>query len=1542
MNISAHFINRPVATTLLTIGLALAGGISFHLLPVSPLPRVDFPTIQVSATLPGADPETMATSVAAPLERQFGQIAGVSEMTSTSSRGSTNIVLQFDLSRNIDGAARDVQAAINAARGYLPPNLPSNPTYRKVNPADAPILIIALTSDSVSTPQMYDAASSILQQKLSQIEGVGQVFVGGSSLPAVRVDVNPTALNKYGISLEGIRTVLARTNVNRPKGQLADETKAWEIQTNDQLRTAEQYRSLIVAFRSGQAVRLPDVATVADSVEDLRVAGLVNGRPAVVVVVFRQPGANIIETVDRVRSLLPQMENSLSGGIRLSVVLDRTPPIRGSLRDVELTLLVSSALVILVVFGFLRDIRSTVIPAVAVAVSLIGTFHVMWLLGYNLDNLSLMALTIATGFVVDDAIVVLENITRYIEKGKSAREAALTGAREIAFTVLSMSASLVAVFIPILLMGGMVGRLFHEFAVTLSVAVVVSLVISLTTTPMMCAALLRPRKNHTEGSFLRASEGFFEGMRRLYDRGLRRALRHPRFMLSLTLLTLGINIVLFIVVPKGFFPEQDTGRISGMIQAEQDISFQAMRDKLTQVVEIIRSDPDVDSVSAFTGGGGGSTANTGRMFIGLRPFGERKATAGQVIMRLRGKLLQVPGAPTYLQPVQDLRIGGMISTGLYQYTLQGDNLKELNTWAPQVLQRMRTLPQLIDVNSNQQDKGLQASVLIDRSTASRLRITPQLIDDTLYDAFGQRQVSITYSLLNQYHVVMEVEPGFWQRPETLRDIYVGSTTGAMVPLSAFTRLDRTATSLAVNHESQFPAVTISFNLLPGVSLGDAVKAVETATRQMGLPASIQGSFLGTAQAFKASLANEPLLILAALVAVYIVLGVLYESYVHPITILSTLPSAGVGAVLALLVFRAELSIIAVIGIILLIGLVKKNGIMMVDFALEAERRESKSPMEAIYQASLLRFRPIMMTTLAALLGALPLALGGGVGSELRRPLGIAIAGGLIISQMLTLFTTPVIYLYLDRLRLWLKGRRGQSRPGVAVVAMIVGAATLFSGCKVGPNYVKPDTEVPTSYKEAEGWKRAQPGDHLIRGAWWEIFNDPELSALEVEINISNQNVAGAEARFRQALAVAQAARSAFFPTVTVGTSVVRSSRSTTLSQGEKTKRTTSTDYLLPGVVSWELDVWGRVRRLAEAGTASAQASAADIETIRLSVQAELAQNYFLLRALDGQKQLLEETITAYQKTLELTRNRYSGGVVSKVDVLQAEAQLKTTQAQALDVGVQRAQLEHAIALLCGRPPSALPIPVVPLRGAPPAIPVGVPSDLLERRPDIASAERLMAAANAEIGVAVAGYFPAITLSASGGYETINLSKWLSWPSHFWALGATMAETVFQGGLRRAQTAQARATYDATVAFYRETVLTGFQEVEDNLAALRILEEEAQVQDEAVKAAQQSVTVALNQYKAGTASYLNVLVTQTLALNSQRTSLDILSRRMTATVLLIKALGGGWDESALRPADNPLEGRVRPGVGGQNGLLVSFGECPQDDCIGRDLIGPNRD
>jgi multidrug efflux pump len=1026
MNFSEIFIKRPVATTLLTIGMTLAGIVAFRVLPVSPLPQVDFPTISISAALPGADPETMATSVTAPLERQLGHIAGVTEMTSTSTLGSSSIIIQFDLDRNIDGAARDVQAAINAARSYLPTNLQGNPTYRKVNPADAPIIILALTSHIVSKAEMYDAASTILSQRLSQVQGVGQVFVGGGSLPSVRVELEPGPMSSYGIGLQDVATAIQTTSVSQPKGQFANGSEALEIQCNDQLHKAAEYRPVIVQYINGAPVRLSDLGTVEDSVQDLRAAGSVNGKPAVMLVVFRSPGANIIATVDRIRSMMPQLAAMIPGGVDLSVVLDRSPPIRGSLKDVEHTLIISGILVILVVFAFLRNPRATLIPGIAVPVSLISTFGVMYLCGYSLDNLSLMALTVATGFVVDDAIVVLENITRYMEKGLSPMQAALRGAREIAFTVLSMSVSLVAVFTPILLMGGMVGRLFREFAVTLSAAILISLVVSLTTTPMMCATFLKKEETTRTHSFIyRATEWMFDQMRSGYDIGLRWALRHSLLMLFITVLTLGINVLLFSFIPKGFFPDQDTGRISCRIQAAQDISFQAMNKKLTEVVAILKTDPDVADVTGFIGGGGAgsSTTNTGRGFISLKPFEERKATVTEIMARLREKLAKVAGAPTYLQAVQDLRIGGMISNAAYQYTLRSDSLADLNRWAPRVLAEVLKLPQLVDVSSDQQNKGQQALVQIDRSTASRLGISAQLIDNTLYGAFGQEEAAISYTQLNQYYVIMEFAPPFWQRPESLRDVYVRPPTGGETPLSAFTKYIPSTTSLSVNHAGQFPAVTISFNLPAGVALGDAVAAIEGATAKLPIPEDIHGTFLGTAQAFQASLANEPILILAALISVYIVLGMLYESYIHPVTILSTLPSAGVGALVALLICRTDLSLIAVIGIILLIGLVKKNGIMIVDFALDAERREGKGPAEAIYQACLLRFRPIMMTTMAALLGALPLAVGSGIGYELRRPLGISIVGGLIFSQMLTLFTTPVIYLYMDRLRLWLLRRR---------------------------------------------------------------------------------------------------------------------------------------------------------------------------------------------------------------------------------------------------------------------------------------------------------------------------------------------------------------------------------------------------------------------------------------------------------------------------------------------------------------------------------------
>jgi multidrug efflux pump len=1026
MNISAPFIRRPVGTALLTAAVALAGMVAYLQLPVAPLPQVDFPTISVQAALPGASPEIMASSVAAPLERQLGHIAGVNEMTSASYLGSTSITLQFDLDRNIDGAARDVQAAINAARANLPANLPSNPTYRKVNPADAPILILALTSDIYDRGKLYDAASTIIQQRLLQIQGVGQVSVGGGALPAVRVDVNPTQLNSFGLGLEDVRTMLGRQNANLPKGQLADDCVTADILANDQLLTAADYKPLIVTYQNGAAVRLSDIANVQDAVENIRAAGFLNGKPSIPLVILRQPGANIIETVDRVKAALPSLKASIPSAINFLVVLDRTTTIRASVRTIEQTLAIAIALVILVVFLFLRSPRATLIPGVVVPVSLIGTFGVMYLFGYSVDNLSLMALTIATGFVVDDAIVVIENVSRHLEQGIRPMEAALKGAREVGFTVLTISISLVAVFIPILLMGGIVGRLFREFAIVLSTAILVSLVVSLTTTPMMCSRLLRHRKPEEHGRSYRWSEKWFAWVLRAYERSLAVVLRHPAITLVVLLITVAANIFLFVVVPKGFFPQQDNGTIFGGIQGAQDASFPAMRSAAARFVDIIKDDPAVENIIAFTGGGG--AANGGFVYMALKPLGKRKIRADQIIARLRPKLARVPGATVFVQAGQDLRIGGRQSNAQYQYTIQSDNLDDLVKWGPILLQQMRKLPGFNDVNSDQQNNGLQASLAYDRATAERLGISSAVIDNTLYDAFGQRQVSTMYTSLNQYHVVMEVATQFWQGPQGLSAIYLRSTNGGpVIPLNAIAHYEPTTAPIAVNHQGQFPSVTLSFNLTPGIALSDAVKTIQEMEQDIRMPGRIHGSFSGTLQAFQRSLASEPFLILAALAAVYIVLGILYESYIHPITILSTLPSAGVGAVLALMIFKTELSIIAIIGILLLIGIVKKNAIMMVDFALAAEREEGKNSRDAIFQACLLRLRPILMTTMAALFGALPLVISTGTGSELRRPLGITIVGGLIMSQALTLYTTPVVYLYWDRLRLWREGLRGNKR-----------------------------------------------------------------------------------------------------------------------------------------------------------------------------------------------------------------------------------------------------------------------------------------------------------------------------------------------------------------------------------------------------------------------------------------------------------------------------------------------------------------------------------
>jgi multidrug efflux pump subunit AcrB len=1069
MSLSSPFIRRPVGTSLLTAAVTLAGALAYIYLPVSPLPQIDFPTISVSASLPGASPETMASAVATPLERQFGRIAGITEMSSTSYLGATSITIQFDLSRNIDAAARDVQAAINAAAGQLPTNLPSKPTYRKVNPADSAILIPALTSDVRTKPEVYDATNSILAQKVSQIDGVGQVFAGGGSPPAVRIEVNPTELNDWGLGLDDVRTFIGTATVNQPKGSIVQGAQSYFVGTTDQLLKASEYRPLVIAYRNGAPVRLGDVSRITDSVEDVRAAGLYDLKPSVLLIIFRQPGANIIETVDRIRDAIPQLKSEIPAGIDIHVVVDRSSTIRASVKDVEMTLILSIGLVILVVFLFLRNGRATFIPSVAVPVSLIGTFGVMYLCGYSVDNLSLMGLTISTGFVVDDAIVVIENINRHLEAGMRPMQAALLGAREIGFTVLSISISLVAVFIPILLMSGIIGRLFREFAVTISVAIAVSLVISLTTTPMMCAWLLKAKDEEKHGYFYRLSEAAFQWVLNLYESMLRWVLRNQFLMIVATILTIAFTGWLYVIVPKGFFPQQDTSRLTGTIMADQDTSFQTMNRLLAQFAKTVGKDEDVVNVIAFTGGGsgggGGRATNVAQMYVALKDVDQRSsirasglitnsltwlgshgvpiperlidfskrlsashhASADDVIARMRGQLAGIPGATLYLQSVQDLRIGGRTSSSQYQYTLQGDNLKELNDWGPKVLRKLRELEggALVDVATDQQNSGLEANVVVDRVAAARLGITMQTIDDALYDAFGQRFVATTYTQLNQYHVVMTVPPSFWQNPNGLRYVYVKGGNGIRIPLSTFCKFSTDTGPLAVNHSGVFPSVTISFNLPPGGALGDAVEQIDEKIHELGLPSSLHGRFQGAALAFQDSLKNEPILIAAALATVYIVLGILYESYMHPITILSTLPSAGVGALLALLITGNELNVMGLIGILLLIGIVKKNAIMMIDFALEAERKENMSSVEAIYTACVLRFRPIMMTTLAALFGGLPLALGTGAGSELRRPLGIAIVGGLLVSQALTLFTTPVIYLYLDRFRLWILERRRQ-------------------------------------------------------------------------------------------------------------------------------------------------------------------------------------------------------------------------------------------------------------------------------------------------------------------------------------------------------------------------------------------------------------------------------------------------------------------------------------------------------------------------------------
>ncbi len=1034
MNLSAYFIYRPIATSLLTLAISLAGLIAFFQLPIAPLPQVDFPTISVQASLPGASPEIMSSSVATPLERELGHIAGISEMTSASSMGSTNIMLQFDIDRDIDGAARDVQAAINAANNLLPGNLPNRPSYKKINPADSPIMILALTSETMSRGQLYDAASTILSQKISQVQGTGQVTVGGSALPAIRIQLNPVALAKYGIGFDEVRSTIAASNINRPKGTIENTTQQLPIYANDQAKTASEYLPLIVTYKNGAAIHLSDIGQALDSVEDLRSAGLKDNQPAILLIINKQAGANIIETVDKIKSLFPQLQASIPSACKLSMVLDRSITIRASLHEVERSLLIAIGLVILIVFLFLRDLRSSIIPIITIPVSLLGTFGVMYLCNYSLDNLSLMALIIATGFVVDDAIVVLENTLRHLEHGNSPREAALKGASEVGFTVLTISLSLIAVFIPILLMGGIVGRLFQEFAVVLSTAVLISLVISLTTTPMLCALWLKPLKTKTPNHLYYFAERYTNHLLTGYERTLRWALRNGLIVMLLLLCTIGLNIYLYTIVPKGFFPIQDTGRLSGTIQADQSISSQAMQKKLADFVSILHQDPEIETVIGFTGGQ--RSTNSGQMFATLKPLEERHLSVDKLMSRLRKKLENEPGAKLILQSPQDLRIGARGSSALFEYSLQADNLEELRIWVPQIVKALSHRHELVDVNTNQQDHGQQISLQIDRDLTSRLGLSQSLINSTLNNAFGQRQISLIYNDLNQYRIIMEVSPEFSQSAETLKNMYINIpqtlplNSAGQIPFSTFVTYTTNNTPLSVNHQSQFPAGTISFNLKPGTSLSTASQALKETMDNLGVPSSIHGSFQGTAKAFEESLKNQPWLILAALVSIYIVLGILYESYIHPLTIISTLPSAGIGAILALLICKTEFSIIATIGVILLIGIVKKNAIMMIDFALNAERTMSMSPKDAIFNACLMRFRPIMMTTFAALLAALPLALGSGYGSELRRPLGIAIVGGLLFSQVLTLYSTPVIYLYLDRFQSWCRRKllRNTSTP----------------------------------------------------------------------------------------------------------------------------------------------------------------------------------------------------------------------------------------------------------------------------------------------------------------------------------------------------------------------------------------------------------------------------------------------------------------------------------------------------------------------------------
>ena len=1539
MSISAPFVRRPVGTSLLTIALALAGGIAFFFLPVAPLPQVDSPTISVNASLPGASPDTMASSVATPLERQLGRIAGITEMTSSSSLGQTSITLQFDLSRNIDAAGRDVQAAINAARSNLPSNLPGNPTYRKVNPADSPIMLLAITSDTYTHGQMYDAASSILEQKISQLSGIGQVIVGGGALPAVRVDVNPILLNNMGLTLEDVRTALGAANANQAKGQFISDNRTWLITDTDQLMKADQYKPLIVAWRNGAPVRLSDIANVQDSVEDIRQGGIVNGKPAILLILFRQPGANIIATVDGVMAMVPQLQADIPAGMHLAVVMERTSTIRASVHDVEISLLISLALVVLVVFAFLREIRATIIPGLAVPISLIGTFGVMYLAGYSLDNLSLMALTIATGFVVDDAIVVVENVSRHLEAGMPAMQAALQGAREIGFTVVSMSVSLVAVFIPILFMGGLVGRLLREFAVVLSTAIAVSMVVSLTTTPMMCALLLRPRHAHERSWLYRASEGIFNYILLSYETTLSWVLRHRFTMLLVTAATVTLTVYLYITSPRGFFPQQDTGRLTGQILADQSISFQAMSKLVPELCNIVASDPAVDGAMAFMGSG-----NSGRMFVSLKPLSQRKISADEVMERLRRPLSRVPGVVLTLQSVQDIRVGGRMSGGQYQYTLQGDSTKDLAQWTPILESKMKTLPGLVDVSSDQQDHGLDAGLTIDRDLAGRFNIQPKTIDNILYDAFGQRQVSTMYTSLNQYHVVMEAASQFWQNPDGLHSVYVPTPDGTLVPISAFAHYAPTITSLSINHQGQFPAMTISFNMLPGFALSQAVDEVQQAETDIGMPTTIHGSFQGTAQAYQSSTATEPLLILAALIAVYIVLGVLYESYIHPITILSTIPSAGVGALLALLLCKTDLSIIALIGIILLIGIVKKNAILMVDFALETERRGNKPPLESIYEACLLRLPPDHDDHHGRATGRRPPGRRHGRWRRAAATLGhrhhrrsdfqpdahpVYNTRDLSLSRRVPAFpgahlSPPAYARGGATMTIIPPQRHSRHRARNLVLALCVsGSLWLFSSCKVGPTYNRPPQHLPTTFKAATTQETTRP---VLSSDWWKLFNDAELNTLEVNAILANPGLEAAMQRVEEARAQAGIAKSQLYPLVSFDPSFERRSRIPPGSDHDTTHRNasgttitttphahTGNTITLPIDLSYEVDIWGKIRRNYEAAKATAFASADDFQLVLQTLEADVASDYFALRLYDAEVQIFGETVESYRAQLQLTQQQFRAGLVGQTDIAQAETALDSTLTEQIEAVRNRENEQNALAILLGKPPAEFSVQVGQLNPDPPIIPAGLSGDLLERRPDVAEAEENLIAANAQIGVAIGSALPSLTLTGSAGFESFDVQHALNWSQRAWSFGPSISAPIFEGGLLKYGIDEAKAHYAELVATYRSSVLQALADVENSLVDLHRRAEEADAQTAAVRDSQAYLRYSNVEYRQGLISYLQIIDAERTLLINEVAAATILNERLTSTVLLIKALGGGWEQHrsttqphAPPPATEPVK------------------------------------